>query len=445
MSHCRQSNVRRLESPPQPSPPSLLVIRLLNFPVSGDWVAGRDVRSLCIRPGDFLLLLVTVLVLSTLGVTPQLRASGAERVAKVFLHCQSLKFGPSASTTLPPYTLSLSVTSAPSIKPNSELRPNFFNSIGDFKELVGFYYLAGPAIFVPDDFILGLPDLVDGNQDGVPDFYQTVLPIKRSVSHGVVDFGLDGQADLEATWTRTAGSSSGRCSAYIRQQSLNIDAVFPISFQILEYSGTYRYRVVGSHVDGWVELARRDATDRTLSGPLSLEVLTPDLVQYAPGSWTTGDGDRMAFSGFLPVGEKLYVEDQSIPFLDRFGTSYSGLVLMQDGDPTTKFQDYRTWWFRLEDDNDSNGDGIPDLSDPVPTLVVPDMRLGLDAGTGGLRFQIEGCRGLVVVLERSSQMSSATWMPEMTITPQADPEAIVVPTPDSASFWRLRFVRTASP
>jgi len=51
----------------------------------------------------------------------------------------------------------------------------------------------------------------------------------------------------------------------------------------------------------------------------------------------------------------------------RNGNVYSALVTLADGEANTFWADYQTWYISFQDNNDSDGDGIPDLSDFCPT------------------------------------------------------------------------------
>ena len=56
--------------------------------------------------------------------------------------------------------------------------------------------------------------------------------------------------------------------------------------------------------------------------------------------------------------------------LNRTGNVYRGHLVLQDGDPDTTWVDYTDLLLEITDNNDSNGDGIPDLSnfDPCADL-----------------------------------------------------------------------------
>ena len=48
---------------------------------------------------------------------------------------------------------------------------------------------------------------------------------------------------------------------------------------------------------------------------------------------------------------------------NRSGNTYSAVVVLTDGESSTFWADYQKWFIVITDNNDSDGDGIPDLSD----------------------------------------------------------------------------------
>ena len=50
----------------------------------------------------------------------------------------------------------------------------------------------------------------------------------------------------------------------------------------------------------------------------------------------------------------------------RNGSLYSSIVTLTDGNPDTFWTDYETWYISIQDNNDTDDDGIPDFSDTCP-------------------------------------------------------------------------------
>ena len=55
----------------------------------------------------------------------------------------------------------------------------------------------------------------------------------------------------------------------------------------------------------------------------------------------------------------------------RNGNTYSAVIELTDGDSSTSWPDYQKWLLLIEDTNDFDGDGIPDLSDPAQLKAMP--------------------------------------------------------------------------
>ena len=54
----------------------------------------------------------------------------------------------------------------------------------------------------------------------------------------------------------------------------------------------------------------------------------------------------------------------------RDGNEYSSTVVLLDGELNTFWPDYQKWQIVIRDSNDSDGDGIPDLSDPPDEIIT---------------------------------------------------------------------------
>ena len=55
----------------------------------------------------------------------------------------------------------------------------------------------------------------------------------------------------------------------------------------------------------------------------------------------------------------------------RSGNTYSAVIVLTDGELGTSWPDYQKWQMVIQDTNDSDGDGIPDLSDPPQSKAMP--------------------------------------------------------------------------
>jgi hypothetical protein len=57
----------------------------------------------------------------------------------------------------------------------------------------------------------------------------------------------------------------------------------------------------------------------------------------------------------------------------RDGNIYSGTVVLTDGEPLTSWPDYQRWFLMINFTNDSDSDGIPDISDSADTVELKAM------------------------------------------------------------------------
>ena len=72
--------------------------------------------------------------------------------------------------------------------------------------------------------------------------------------------------------------------------------------------------------------------------------------------------------------------------LQRSGLSYSAVVQLVDGNSDTSWSDYTHYRAEIVDLNDSDGDGVPDLSDPPGTCD-----LGTDTDNDGVVDACDNC------------------------------------------------------
>ena len=105
-----------------------------------------------------------------------------------------------------------------------------------------------------------------------------------------------------------------------------------------------------------------------LSGSINYSVSSSSVTLNYTTTWDTQmpsdplqttydiiDKDTIRFNGvdFFPTTS-----------FERNGNKYTATVILSDGGDDTFWPDYRKWQVVIQDLNDSDGDGIPDLSDP---------------------------------------------------------------------------------
>jgi hypothetical protein len=100
------------------------------------------------------------------------------------------------------------------------------------------------------------------------------------------------------------------------------------------------------------------------------------------------------------------------------------------------------WDMLIEDDNDYDGNGIPDLTDPnlppARPLVQPPF-LTLSFSAGKLFFSLAGTAGNSYDIEQSSTLSSILWAPALSVTLSNNTPTFSFPSPGiGTTFWRAK-------
>jgi hypothetical protein len=253
----------------------------------------------------------------------------------------------------------------------------------------------------------------------VDDFFEAALAVPVTVTAGTYQYPGDARwHGLIATWSRAANCKGGTCTL----EFVDLGLVFAHPFELIEYDGRLDYTNSAGQFTGWVQLHQFQRPTNTLSGEATLQLNTPNRLDMADGSWSNAAGMAMAFGATPPLA--------------RTGTNYLASFAFADGDPTTPQADYTDWTLLLSDAHDYNGDGIPDLSDPLPP---PQITLGLDGQ--GLVLQLQGVVGQTYRLERLSDLNEDEWPPIRTLTLTNATQSIPLgPPAPGARFYRVELL-----
>jgi hypothetical protein len=367
-------------------------------------------------------------------------AQADTNIANLRMFCQSVRIesGSASALSLAYYTEFSSFANWD--QPNAEFftllseEPpthfSFFLLTGDvFQGLGGLE--GGMWITVPED--------LDANADGVPDFYQVAQAINTVTGGGefqiydptdptaLVDYGT-----VQANWRRTAGEHRGQCDLTLASQAPASIRVLPASglrfthnFEVIEFAGTYSYRPAETRIEGMVTLAQVGNPERTRHGPMPLiraELDPFNRLNILESAWTNQLGQTLTVTG---------------GYLDRypeFELQYYGPFSFDDGDLRTGDWDYEFYYVGIEDPNDYNGDGIPDLTDP-PFERRPTLAIG---GSGGAPLlSIAGEVGQTVRIQTTSNLSTTGWTDVQTVTLTNTSQSVPLPNPNAkTAFWR---------
>jgi hypothetical protein len=348
-------------------------------------------------------------------LVPVCTASAATNEAQVSLHSLSLRFQPATAKLFgQEYAIEITTAGAQELA-NGELAPNVAGS----STHMCYYKLYMPDWPEPALGVLYLdtPDFVDANTNGLDDFFEVAQAIPAAKTSGTSEDIL-GQSTVTTTWSRDSGSSAGTCILNIENYAL----VFTHRFELLEYDGTLRYVALSSNVTAFVDLVQSDATTNILMGPVALSIVNSNKLSLGSGSWTNAAGEKLSYAS----------SDEIV----RAGTRYVGLISFDDFDLSTPTIDYALWVILVADQNDADGDGIPDLSDPAPPRP-PLLALRQDAN--GLWLSVSGEVGRRYGLEQAVTLTQPQWTEFTSLTLTNDPQVVPVPLPAEATrFWRAR-------
>ena len=189
----------------------------------------------------------------------------------------------------------------------------------------------------------GLADVAQKNKTGNAPFSGTV----------VSDFGT--VFSVNGSLTRAANSTAGSFSV-----TLTTPGYPPITHNgnlyLLTVSGAATYsRLSGEISFSLIETLPYGGT-RTLTGTGRFGV--PNANQIAVQQFTVQSNDGFVYT-ILPMT------------LNRTGNRYLGNLRLADGNPDTYWQDYINWVVEVTDPNDTNGNGIPNLTDLASPSAVP--------------------------------------------------------------------------
>lgn len=382
--------------------------------------------------------LLWVLSIALFALAPSAVWAAQNQLAQVQLHCLSVRFQPANGLAGSSSSFMLT-TDSTGVDLNGELAPlpsgslrthgSFFALVRENQRSDGFFYL-------------DVPNSADTNTNGVPDFFEVDLPVAEVMTTGSFE-GADASGKVTAVWQREAKSREGTCRVTL--DGLNL--AFAHKFQLMEYTGALPYRNVGgeTNVTTFVTLTQKGTT-LTLSGIMVFSKLGGGRLGLQSGAWKDAKAATIAF--------------HSIEEFEREGNDYRAPLPLQDGDPTTRVEDYVSWLLRIVDRNDANGNGIPDLSDEGGQRLPPLLSLSL-SGTNVL-LTISGEIGRLHQVESILLLGLTNWTLVTNVTLSSDPQtlSLLVPAtsittnvtvasdgtltfqvrriPSRAAFWRVK-------
>ena len=189
--------------------------------------------------------------------------------------------------------------------------------------------------------------LPDSDANGIPNFAERSLAANVSASLVTVSSVTGGSAAGTITLNRGAGQTSG--SSITR---FTTGAIFTGSWVIplMDVVGTY------------------NASKRTIQTRMTSSYFTPGNLT---GTYQVNSDDSVTMYNIilqLDSGNRLTATPVTYT---RFGTTYRAIIEFVDGSLSTDYPDFRRWTLEFTDPADSDGDGIPNLSDSTPFGAPP--------------------------------------------------------------------------
>ena len=305
--------------------------------------------------------------------------------------------------------------------PNGELAPTF-----DTPSQFSGFRISNPDtgdIVEDGEIDLNTPDFADVNGDGFDDFFdasQAVSGVSTGIYASVIDSGT-----VKATWGRPSGSKEGTCVLSVKSRMVGALGDFTHTFELLEYKGPLNYTPGTNKVSGTLDLTQTGDPTSKLTGPIQfIKVPTNrfDEFKLQHAVWTNASSQTFHISNdfdsfFRDLGLK---------------TNYFGLVEFDD-------PDYNLWFLSIDDVNDSDNDGIPDLSDDPGSGTVQRPTVLLSLGNSNLSFTISSTVGRTVEIQEITSLSQTNWATVSSISPTNDPQVVTLSRPtEGTKFWRLR-------
>jgi hypothetical protein len=197
----------------------------------------------------------------------------------------------------------------------------------------------------------------DSDQNGVADFLQKSKPGNVIFSGNVfrqIPSALSGIA-VNGEITRAAGSIVGSYTATVPGPVSGFITYKGSSF-LLNANGLITYNRSGNSATISVDAGNGDGTSTLYSNTSVFSIIDSDTVSFPAGTLTSSNLRNISAKAFT---------------LKRNGKCYIGSLELQDGRQSTTWRDYISWQVEIIDPNDTDADGIPDLSDPTPYGAPP--------------------------------------------------------------------------
>ncbi len=348
----------------------------------------------------------------------------AEKTARASLFCLSFRFE-KANARSGGLSSSLEIGSEQHATPlNGELAPTFDDRQPTHS---AFMVLTPDESSDPIEGLIGfdIPPGDDANGNTISDVFE-VDGAASGTTQGLFTTPID-QGTVRATWNRAAGSTTGTCRLQLTGSQFGTLPDFVHTFEILEYKGSLRYERTSTNAfSGVIHLTQTGHETNALAGKLAFtrhETNKLNEVLFAAGALTNAAAQTISFA------EGALDRDAAVT------TNYSGFFQVNDGDLETAEADYAIWVLVVEDQNDSDHNGVPDFSDEVATAPV---RLSLGKSGASLALTIQGSAGKSYELQTTVALAPPDWQKAATIVLTNDQQTVTLTPTAQTQFWRAK-------
>ena len=197
----------------------------------------------------------------------------------------------------------------------------------------------------------------DLDQNGIADFLQKNKPVNSSVSGKLLRQmpSLLPEIPVSGQIIRSAGSSQGTYSFTGRDPEIG-NVTYRGDLYLVNLLGKLMYNPTNRTVSIEADMDREGGVVVRVSSTLEYLVVDGNTVSFPAGKFTSLNQPDSFTKAFV---------------LKRTGNRYLGRLEFVDAFRGTSWPDYTAWQIELVDTNDTDRDGIPDLSDPPPVVQTP--------------------------------------------------------------------------
>ncbi|MCX8154974.1 MAG: immunoglobulin domain-containing protein [Verrucomicrobiae bacterium] len=304
-----------------------------------------------------------------------MNARAQERTASYYHHSLSLLLEPGNSPNGQRYYFSTydgrdTWARQENNKYSGEIKPSSMYSqtyLSDYDA----YYVPQSRYYGYGTLTLTVPS-TDSDQDDLPDF----IDIRKSASLTLSGTVRETQVGVGTMTASVSGAINRSANSYRGSYSVTSSEGVSVSgaFNSVGTLGTIRYNLNNRTV--FISGVQFDGA-LTVSGTATYQIVNANQLTVSSFQMTNSTGRSVTVYGFT---------------LSRRGNTYYGRFTMSDGNTATSWVDYEYNHLLIIDNNDTDGDGIPDLSDTTsasPPLITQAPQSQTVAAGQAVTFSVQ--------------------------------------------------------